>query len=38
MKSVENKAFWHVYRILKEKHPTWSTKKLVYITHKLMNK
>jgi hypothetical protein len=38
MKSAETKAFWCVYRILKEKHPAWTNKKLMYVTHKLVNK
>lgn len=33
-----DKTFWIVYNHLRKKYPHWSTKKLVYITHKLMNK
>lgn len=33
-----DKKFWFIYSCLKKKYPLWSTKKLVYITHKLMNK
>lgn len=33
-----DKKFWLIYTRLKKNHPLWSTKKLVYITRKLMNK
>ena len=33
-----NKTFWIVYNHLKKKYPHWSTKKRVYVTHKLVKK
>lgn len=33
-----DKNFWLIYSRLKKNYPLWSTKKLVYITHKLVNK
>ena len=33
-----DKRFWSIYFCLKNKYPLWSNKKLVYITHKFMNK
>ena len=31
-----DKRFLLIYSRLKKKYPLWSTKKLVYVTHKLM--
>ena len=31
-----DKKFLLIYSRLKKKYPLWSTKKLVYVTHKLM--
>ena len=31
-----DKKFLLIYSRLKKRYPLWSTKKLVYITHKLM--
>ena len=33
-----DKKFLLIYSRLKKKYPLWSTKKLVYITHKLIKK
>ena len=33
-----DKKFLLIYSRLKKKYPLWSTKKLVYITHKIMKK
>ena len=33
-----NKTFWIVYNHLRKKYPRGSTRKCVYITHKLVNK
>ena len=33
-----DKKFLLIYSRLKKKYPLWSTKKLVYITHKFMKK
>ena len=33
-----DKRFLLIYSRLKKKYPLWSTKKLLYITHKFMNK
>lgn len=33
-----DKKFLLIYFRLKKKYPLWSTKKLIYITHKFMKK
>lgn len=33
-----DKKFLLIYSRLKKKYPLWSTKKLLYITHKLIKK
>ena len=33
-----DKKFLLIYSRLKKKYPLWSTKKLVYMTHKFMKK
>ena len=33
-----DKKFLVIYSRLKKKYPLWSTKKLLYITHKFMKK
>lgn len=33
-----DKKFLLIYSRLKKKYPLWSTKKLLYITHKFMKK
>lgn len=33
-----DRKFLLIYSRLKKKYPLWSTKKLIYITHKFMKK
>lgn len=33
-----DKKFLLIYSRLKKKYPLWSTKKLLYVTHKFMKK
>ncbi len=36
--SMKDNRFWIVYMKLKDKYPVWSSKKLMYVTRKLVKR